>query len=71
MNLKPNNPTLPELHAMAQSIGIHTRHFQNKSGKPHYDICRQNKLKATHAKKAFKAIYFELQDRKFRQMFNE
>jgi 5'-deoxynucleotidase YfbR-like HD superfamily hydrolase len=25
----------------------------------------------THAKKAFKAIYFELQDRKFRQMFNE
>jgi len=38
--------TLEELHQMAQSVGVAKRHFQNKEGKPHYDICKQNKLKA-------------------------
>lgn len=38
--------TLEELHCMAQKVGVAKRHFQNKQGKPHYDICKQNKLKA-------------------------
>ena len=38
--------TLEELHQMAESIGVAKRHFQNKKGKPHYDICKQNKQKA-------------------------
>ena len=38
--------TLDELHEMAQKIGVAKKHFQNKEGKPHYDICKQNKLKA-------------------------
>lgn len=38
--------TLDELHKMANNIGIARKHFQNKKGKPHYDICKQNKLKA-------------------------
>ena len=38
--------TLEELHLMAENIGIAKRHFQNKKGKPHYDICKQNKQKA-------------------------
>lgn len=38
--------TLEELHAMAKSIGVARRHFQNKKGKPHYDICKQMKDKA-------------------------
>ncbi len=38
--------TVSELHSMAKSIGVHRRHFQDKKGKPHYDICRQRKLKA-------------------------
>lgn len=31
--------TLDELHEMAVKIGVAKRHFQNKKGKPHYDIC--------------------------------
>ena len=38
--------TIEELHQMAQEVGVAKRHFQNKQGKPHYDICKQNKLKA-------------------------
>lgn len=38
--------TLEELHLMAEKIGVARRHFQNKPGKPHYDICQQNKNKA-------------------------
>jgi hypothetical protein len=38
--------TLEELHLMAENIWIAKRHFQNKKGKPHYDICKQNKQKA-------------------------
>jgi hypothetical protein len=38
--------SLDELHQMAQAIGVAKRHFQNKKGKPHYDICKQNKQKA-------------------------
>ena len=38
--------TLEELHQMAKAIGVSKRHFQNLNGKPHYDICKQNKQKA-------------------------
>lgn len=35
--------SLDELHLMADAIGVHRRHFQDKKGKPHYDICQQKK----------------------------
>lgn len=35
--------TLKELHQMADLIKVDRKHFQNKKGKPHYDICKQNK----------------------------
>ena len=36
--------TLNELHDMAEAIGIHRRHFQNKNRHhPHYDICRSKR----------------------------
>lgn len=38
--------TLEELHEMAQAIGVDKRHFQDKPGKPHYDICKEMKVKA-------------------------
>lgn len=38
--------TLEELHAMAAKIGVARRWFQNKPGRPHYDICYTMKLKA-------------------------
>lgn len=38
--------SLEELHQMAHDLGIDQKHFQNKPGKPHYDICKQNKRKA-------------------------
>lgn len=31
--------SVDELHAMADHIGMRRRWFQNKPGKPHYDIC--------------------------------
>lgn len=37
---------LNELHEMAKKIGISRRHFQDKKGKPHYDVCKSNKKKA-------------------------
>jgi hypothetical protein len=30
--------TLEELHQMAKNVGVAKRHFQDKQGKPHYDI---------------------------------
>lgn len=38
--------TLYELHEMAQAIGVDRKHFQDKPGKPHYDICQKMKRKA-------------------------
>lgn len=38
--------TIEELHKMALMINIAKRHFQNKPGKPHYDICQQKKQQA-------------------------
>lgn len=38
--------TLDELHAMADRIGVARKHFQDKPGKPHYDICQRNKVRA-------------------------
>lgn len=38
--------SIDELHLMAKNIGVNKRHFQDKKGKPHYDICKQNKIKA-------------------------
>ena len=37
--------SLAELHDIAEKLGVR-KHFQNKKGKPHYDICQSNKLKA-------------------------
>ncbi len=40
--------TLEELHAMADTIGIQRRWFQNRSI-PHYDICKSKRaLALTH-----------------------
>lgn len=38
--------SLKELHEMADAIGINRKWFQNKPGKPHYDICQAKKQKA-------------------------
>lgn len=38
--------SLEELHRMADSLEVDRKHFQDKEGKPHYDICRENKRKA-------------------------
>lgn len=38
--------TLEELHEMADRIGVNRKHFQDKPGKPHYDICQKMKQKA-------------------------
>lgn len=38
--------TLEELHRMAAHIGVKRRHFQDKPGKPHYDVCQ---IRAKHA----------------------
>lgn len=37
---------LEELHAFADELGIAWKHFQDKDGKPHYDICKAKKAKA-------------------------
>jgi hypothetical protein len=38
--------TLNELHDMADKLGIARRYFQDKKGRPHYDICKSSKSKA-------------------------
>ena len=38
--------TLIELHEMAQTIGIQKKYFQDKKGKPHYDVCKEKKMEA-------------------------
>lgn len=38
--------SLEELHDMADQLGIDRNFFQDKKGKPHYDICKSNKMKA-------------------------
>lgn len=38
--------SLEELHNMAQALGIAFCHFQDKKGKPHYDISQVKKKKA-------------------------
>lgn len=35
--------SLDELHEMAKRIGVDKKHFQDKPGQPHYDICRSKK----------------------------
>lgn len=37
--------TLQELHAMAVELGV-AKHFQNKPGAPHYDICKASRARA-------------------------
>lgn len=37
--------TLEELHAMAVKLDV-SKHFQNKAGAPHYDICKANRARA-------------------------
>jgi hypothetical protein len=41
--------SLDELHTMAEIIGVERRHFQDKPGLPHYDICKQKKASAIKA----------------------
>lgn len=55
--------TLEELHEMAKNIGVSNRHFQNKPGKPHYDVCKQNKAKAIELGAA------EVDDRKIIELY--
>ena len=38
--------TLNELHTMAAVLNIPRKYFQNKKGKPHYDICKSKKKEA-------------------------
>lgn len=57
--------TLEELHLMAAKIGVPERHFQNKPGRPHYDICKKNKIKAIE----FGAI--EVNDRKIIELYRQ
>lgn len=38
--------TLAELHTMARALEVH-RHFQDKPGAPHYDICKAKRVIAT------------------------
>ena len=57
--------TLEELHTMAQAIGIARRHFQDKPGKPHYDVCQQNK------QKAIELGAIEVDDRKIIDLYNK
>jgi len=38
--------TLPELHAMADKIGVRRKWFQDKPGFPHYDICKAKRAVA-------------------------
>jgi predicted alpha/beta superfamily hydrolase len=54
--------TLEELHSMAEHIGVR-KHFQNKPGKPHYDICKSNKAKA------IAAGAIEVEDREIIKLF--
>lgn len=35
--------SIDELHSMADKIGVSRRHFQDKKGKPHYDVCRSKR----------------------------
>jgi hypothetical protein len=56
---------LDELHEMAKAIGVHKRHFQDKPRKPHYDICKQNKLKA------IKLGAIEVDDRKIIELYRK
>lgn len=42
--------TLPELHAMAGTVGLARRHFQAHDGKvPHYDLSQALRAKAVKA----------------------
>lgn len=38
--------TLEELHAMADTIGVQRKWFQNKASFPHYDICLTKRASA-------------------------
>lgn len=40
--------TLDELHAMAERLGVR-RHFQDKPGMPHYDLCKATRRQAVKA----------------------
>lgn len=35
--------TIPELHAMADRIGVKRKWFQSDSSTPHYDICKKKR----------------------------
>lgn len=56
--------SIEELHEMATKLGIDNKHFQNKPGKPHYDICKSKKELAISQ---FGAI--EVNDREIIKLF--
>lgn len=35
--------TLPELHEMADKIGVARKWFQNQASIPHYDVCKSKR----------------------------
>ena len=57
--------TLDELHQMAHNIGINKKHFQDKTNKPHYDICKRSKSKA------IKLGAIEINDRKLIELYRK
>lgn len=57
--------SLDELHQMAQAIGVDKKHFQNKKGKPHYDVCQ------TMKQKAIKLGAIEINDREIVRILKE
>ena len=57
--------TLDELHLSARLLGIARRHFQDKPGKPHYDICQKNKARL------LKLGAVEVNDRKLIELYRD
>lgn len=40
------SPNVEELHKMAEAIGMRREWFQDKPGRPHYDVSKGRKLQA-------------------------
>lgn len=41
--------SIPELHKMADLIGVERKHFQADASTPHYDVCKQQRAIAVGA----------------------
>lgn len=63
--------SISELHFAAGLIGIEN-HFQDKPGRPHYDICQSNKKKLLNTELNGKTIATEMCDKKIvRKLFHK